>query len=96
MRWLFGNKIPTSERDLDREVMRTLPRTCNESKEEGSGSQGGTDFQAPFIDHTQQIHTGLVFKAHRLEYHSTLGWRVIKKKKIDTGGQRHRWWVSGA
>ena len=23
---------------------------------------------------------GLVFKAHRLEYHSTLGWRVIKKK----------------
>ena len=24
---------------------------------------------------------GLVFKAHRLAYHSTLGWRVIKKKK---------------
>ena len=24
---------------------------------------------------------GLVFKAHRLVYHSTLGWRVIKKKK---------------
>ena len=24
---------------------------------------------------------GLVFKAHRLLYHSTLGWRVIKKKK---------------
>jgi len=23
---------------------------------------------------------GLVFKAHRLVYHSTLGWRVIKKK----------------
>jgi len=23
----------------------------------------------------------LVFKAHRLSYHSTLGWRVIKKKK---------------
>jgi len=23
---------------------------------------------------------GLVFKAHRLLYHSTLGWRVIKKK----------------
>jgi len=22
-----------------------------------------------------------VFKAHRLVYHSTLGWRVIKKKK---------------
>jgi len=24
---------------------------------------------------------GLVFKAHRLVYHSTLGWRVIKKKR---------------
>jgi len=24
---------------------------------------------------------GLVFKAHILLYHSTLGWRVIKKKK---------------
>ena len=24
---------------------------------------------------------GLVFKAHGLVYHSTLGWRVIKKKK---------------
>jgi len=24
---------------------------------------------------------GLVFKAHRLVYHSSLGWRVIKKKK---------------
>ena len=27
--------------------------------------------------------TGLVFKAHRLLYHSTLGLRVIKKKKMD-------------
>jgi len=25
--------------------------------------------------------TRQVFKAHRLVYHSTLGWRVIKKKK---------------
>ena len=24
---------------------------------------------------------GLVYKAHRLVYHSTLGWRVIKQKK---------------
>jgi len=24
---------------------------------------------------------GLVFKAHRLVYHSTLGWRVIKKRR---------------
>ena len=27
------------------------------------------------------VRGGLVFKAHRLVYHSTLGWRVIKKKK---------------
>jgi len=27
------------------------------------------------------VGVGLVFKAHRLVYHSTLGWRVIKKKK---------------
>jgi len=28
---------------------------------------------------------GLVCKAHRLVYHSTLGWRVIKKKKRSSG-----------
>jgi hypothetical protein len=27
------------------------------------------------------IEEGLVFKAHRRAYHSTLGWRVIKKKE---------------
>jgi len=29
----------------------------------------------------QRFRDGLVFKAHRLLYHSTLGVRVIKKKK---------------
>jgi len=29
----------------------------------------------------QRFRGGLVFKAHRLVNHSTLGWRVIKKKK---------------
>ena len=29
----------------------------------------------------EQFRGGLVFKAHRLLYHSTLGLRVIKKKK---------------
>ena len=32
---------------------------------------------------------GLVLKAHRLLYHSTLDWRVIKKKKVT-----ERWWES--
>ena len=34
----------------------------------------------------ERFRGGLVFKAHRLLYHTTLGWRVIKKKmmrKID-------------
>jgi len=29
----------------------------------------------------KRFRGGLVFKAHRLVYHSTLGWRVIKQKK---------------
>ena len=41
-------------------------RTCDESKEEENHSR---------------VRGGLVFKAHRLLYHSTLGSRVIKKKK---------------
>jgi hypothetical protein len=30
----------------------------------------------------QRFRGGLVFKAHRLSCHSTLGFRVIKKKKL--------------
>jgi len=29
----------------------------------------------------KRFQGGLVLKAHRLVYHSTLGWRVIKKKR---------------
>jgi len=29
---------------------------------------------------------GLVFKAHRLAYHSTLGWRVIQKRRVRAVG----------
>jgi hypothetical protein len=32
----------------------------------------------------------LVFKAHRLVYHSTLGWRVIKEKKKEENSRRWR------
>ena len=35
----------------------------------------------------QRFGDGLGLKAHRLLYHSTLGLRVIKKKKIPYGGQ---------
>jgi len=33
----------------------------------------------------QRFLGGLVFKAHRLLYHSTLGLRVIKKKRLGVG-----------
>jgi hypothetical protein len=39
----------------------------------------------------KQSRGGLVFKAHRLVYHSTLGLRVIKKKKTFRHGLPHSW-----
>jgi len=53
-------------------------RTCNESKEDG--------VHAPFP--RQQgwgLGFGVVFKAHRLLYHPTLGLRVIKKRREEFG-----------
>ena len=45
---------------------------------------------------SQRFRGGLVFKAHRLVYHPTLGWRVIKKKKKTTFGDRLRvGWFNG-
>ena len=38
-------------------------------------------FRPGFDQREALFRGGLVFKAHRLVYHSTLGWRVIKKKK---------------
>jgi len=34
-----------------------------------------------YNDNVERFRGGLVFKAHRLLYHSTLGSRVLKKKK---------------
>ena len=39
------------------------------------------------ISHVELFRGGLVFRAHRLLYHSTLGSRVIKQKKLSV-------WVS--
>ena len=36
----------------------------------------------------KRFRGGLVFKAHRLVYDSTIGLRVIKKKRRDMGGPR--------
>ena len=38
----------------------------------------------------QRFRSGLVFKAHRIVYHSTLGLRVIRKKKKNTAGAGRR------
>jgi len=35
----------------------------------------------------KRFRGGLVFEAQRLVYHSTLGWRVIKKKKKKTAAR---------
>jgi len=40
------------------------------------------------LGNVKRFRGGLVFKAHRLAYHSTLGWRVIKKKKSNSSGWR--------
>ena len=37
-----------------------------------------------------EFREGLVFEAHRLLYHSILGWRVIKKKKKSESHIPHR------
>ena len=42
-----------------------------------------------FRQNVKRFRGGFVFKAHRLVYHSTLGWRVIKKKKKTTLVKRH-------
>ena len=68
-------------------------RTCNESKEEEEEnitelSEKGLSFswtrsvEVQLLRRdVQRFRDGLVCKAHRLVYHSTLGWRVIKKKE---------------
>jgi len=43
---------------------------------------GGNKIEAHLLHiHVQRFRGGLVFKAHRLLYHSTLSLRVMKKKK---------------
>ena len=46
-----------------------------------------------WLSSVKWFHRGLVFKAHRFVYHSTLGWGVItkkKKKKVHRAGARPR------
>ena len=41
----------------------------------------GAEFENNYFKEVQWFRGGIVFKAHRRLYHSTLGLRVIKKKK---------------
>ena len=52
-----------------------------DSEEDLDLSRGGPAH--PPRRHLPHLRGGLVFKAHRLLYHSTLGLIVIKKKKKD-------------
>jgi len=71
-------------------------RTCNDSKKEEEGKRGHpktlpeshsqyrvlTVLCVPCsLDSGGRFRGGLVFKAHRRVYHSTLGLRVIQKRK---------------
>ena len=67
-------------------------RTCNESKEEEEvnlAEQGDEralpDPEQLLSRKVQRFRGGLVFKAGRLVYHSTLGSRVIKQTTCDEG-----------
>ena len=42
----------------------------------------------PHLFNVKRFRGGLVFKAHTLVYHSTLGWRVIKRR---LRGAEHFW-----
>ena len=48
------------------------------------------NLRARFVQKRAAVPGGLAFKAHRFLYHSTLGIRVIKKKKLPTGGEQPR------
>ena len=52
--------------------------------------RGSRDGQVREGCDVQRFHEGLVFKAHRLLYHSALGSRVIKKKGGHAGARHVR------
>ena len=57
-------------------------RTCNESREEVGVERRRTFSISEQLlrINVKRFRGGLVFKAHRLAYHSTLGWGVIKER----------------
>ena len=64
---------------------RTAPSTMLERPMFGKTSESGGVGRSLHIN-VQRSRCGLVFKAHRIMYHSTLGSRVVKKKKEGSVG----------
>jgi len=66
---------------------------------QGSRVSAGARREQPLGRNVKRFRGGLVFKAHRLVYHSTLGMRVIKQRREDqsvagAGGARALDWIS--
>jgi len=65
-------------------MVEALALTCASTHCSPSASNTACEFsmsEQPLRRNLQRFRGGLVFKAHRRVYHSTLGLRVIKKKK---------------
>ena len=60
-----------------------MPRLLWRSQGGGGGSYERGTLVTPATVQEMLARAELVFKAHKLVYHSTLGCRVIKKKKKD-------------
>ena len=52
----------------------------HEARRDHCSEEGSLEEQLLYRN-VKRFRGGLVFEANRLVYHSTLGWRIIKKKK---------------
>jgi len=66
----------------------------DESRRVARDAMGGVSSTPPAPNlpfrNVQRFRGGLVFKAHRLLYHSTLGLRIIKKREEKLGFEESR------
>ena len=74
----FNVQSVTSQRDVTDCTVQSVTLTTWWS----CADDGRSSYQEqPLRGNVKCFRGGLAFKAHRLVYHSTLGWRAIKKKK---------------
>jgi len=77
--WTSRLSIKNSLSQIPEIAPTTLRGTSHRLSEDGS-VQFSISEQLLYRN-VQRFRGGLVFKAHRLVYHSTIGWRLIQKKK---------------